>query len=120
MCVGPGGTRLFMSGQRSGHLHPGVAAQWMREGALQDALRAVVRAMAHYRATRAVGEEEAPLLQAACAAMTETLCPFIVSCFTRIFPEGGPSDLDLAVISSPLLETEESDCLPQLPAAAGA
>lgn len=42
--------------------------------------------MAHCRATKVLAPEEAPLLQAACIAMRDTLCPYIASCFQRVFP----------------------------------
>ena len=65
-----------------------MPARMQRSGVvgLQDAMEAVVRALAHYKATRAVSEEEAPLLQSACEAMTDTLCPYIAACFSRIYP----------------------------------
>ena len=71
----------------------------------QDALEAVVRATAHYKATRVLGDGEAPLLDAACTALTDSVCPYIVACFARIYPSTTVA-IDLAKVTAPLLEQQ--------------
>lgn len=72
---------------------------------LQEALQRYVGAMASYRETHTLGEEEAALLQKACVCLTDTLCPFIAERLSRIFPT--PANLmDLSAITAALRETE--------------
>ena len=72
---------------------------------LQEALQRFVGAMAGYRETHTLGEEEAALLQNACVCLTDTLCPFIAERLSRIFPT--PANLmEMSAITAPLRETE--------------
>ena len=72
--------------------------------------------MAHYKATRALSEEEGPLLNSACAALTETLCPYIAQCFSQIFPDLQAAVLDLKRISAALSEQPGKNLqLPSMP-----
>ena len=47
--------------------------------------------MAHYRATRALEDSYSEHFEAACAAMTGSVVPYIAACFSRIYPGQGKS-----------------------------
>lgn len=79
---------------------------------MQEALSAVVNTLAHYRATRALSDEEAPLLHSACTAMVDTLCPYIAKCFWQIFPSIGPGLIDLGKITTGLADQPGTEQLP--------
>lgn len=46
---------------------------------LQDAIRAVASALAHYHATRALSESESRLFESACRALADVVAPYVVS-----------------------------------------
>ena len=72
---------------------------------MQEALQRFVAAMASYRETHTLSEEEGALLQNACVSMTNTLCPFIAERLSKIFPS--PANLvDMAAITAALSEDE--------------
>ena len=91
--------------------------QWSGAVDLQDALEAAVRALAHYKATRAVSKEEAPLLQSACDALTDTLCPYIAACFSRIYPSAALlpklTQVTAALSEQPQKSTADDAQIPQ-------
>lgn len=58
-------------------------------GVVQEALEGAVRVMAHYRATRALEDTNSVHFEAACAAMTGSVVPYIAACFGRIYPGQG-------------------------------
>lgn len=74
----------------------------------QDALTAVVRTLAHYRATRTLGEDEARLFVSACSAMTDTLCPYVAESFASIFGAPAGDLLNLKDIAAALAEAPEA------------
>lgn len=48
-----------------------------------------MRVMAHYRATRALEDTNSVHFEAACAAMTGSVVPYIAACIGRIYPGQG-------------------------------
>ena len=86
---------------------------------LQEALQRFVGAMASYRETHTLGEEEGILLQNACTSLTDTLCPFIAERLSRIFPSPG-NLVDISAVTAALRENDTSphpESQPILPAA---
>lgn len=71
--------------------------------ALQDSLAGVAGALAHHGLTRALGEAEQQGFDAACKALTGTLCPYATACFDRIYAGGGALVCAKAV-AQPLLD----------------
>lgn len=74
---------------------------------MQDALQRFVGAMADYRETHTLGDDESALLQNACTTMTDTLCPYIADCLSRIFQPSSPL-LDVQAITAALKDKESS------------
>ena len=52
----------------------------------QEALEGATKLMAHYSATRMLGEGDGAVFEAACSAMTGSVVPYIASCYARIYP----------------------------------
>ena len=64
-----------------------------------------------------MSEEEAPLLQSACEAMTDTLCPYIAACFSRIYPSAALlpklAQVTAALSEQPQTSTADDAQMPQ-------
>ena len=74
---------------------------------MQEALQRFVAAMASYKETHTLSEEEGALLQNACVSLTDTLCPFIVERLSKIFPT--PANLiDLSAMTAALRDLGDS------------
>ena len=68
---------------------------------LQDAVFAVSSSMAHFHATRVLGESEAPVFESACQVVIDDMVPYIASCFANVYPGGAPA-IDAAAAVTPL------------------
>ena len=75
---------------------------------MQEALQQFVEAFASYRMTHTLGEEETELLQTACTALKDVLCPFLAECLSRIFPASGQL-LDISKITAALSQPQTSE-----------
>jgi hypothetical protein len=84
---------------------------------LQGALEGAVRVMAHYRATRVFDDSDSAQFEAACAAMTGSVVPYVASCFGRVYP-GQAKLLDVRKAVAALAETPPLGGLPAAQAAA--
>jgi conserved oligomeric Golgi complex subunit 8 len=68
---------------------------------LQRSLEQVAEILARHGATRALSPTELPVYQAGCRALTTTLCPYVASCFDRVYP-GSSALLDLQAVGAKL------------------
>lgn len=69
--------------------------------ALQQALVQVATALTRHESARALSDAEVPVFRAACGMLTNTLCPYISSCFERVYAGGGGL-LDLKAVAAEL------------------
>ena len=44
--------------------------------------------MAQYRATRVLDDAQAPMFEAACTALCDTLAPYIADCLSQVWQSG--------------------------------
>ena len=51
---------------------------------MQETLEAAAAAMAQYQATRVLDDAQAPLFEAACTALCDTLAPYIADCLSQV------------------------------------
>jgi hypothetical protein len=84
----------------------------------QEALEGAARAMAQHRATRGGDGPDAEQFEAACAALTGSVLPYVAACYARIYPEQRRL-VDARAAAAPLLVLEEPQPAPVAGAGAG-
>mmetsp|Transcript_14649 Transcript_14649/g.36788 ORF Transcript_14649/g.36788 Transcript_14649/m.36788 type:complete len:614 (-) Transcript_14649:93-1934(-) len=74
---------------------------------LQDAIRAVASALAHYHATRALSESESRLFESACRALADVVAPYVAACYGRFYA-GCAGAINAAEATAPLKDIIEA------------